>query len=267
MVNLFKTDDYEDFAFYPRFGLTMVESHIRASNPIKYSPLTIQDTRFSNSSWMRIHACSLFYITLWCVKPQNSPEIKIAQHLTSILIKPIAACSDACVNTILLAAKVVIAVNDFFVKVIKKCIFLEKDAGFAVSGDYWKATISQLGITLKCYLEVVLQPITILPNIVSPKYDFNFLFDRYNWSYLVKNKDTDQDEIILDQGKVKYLRERLGWEHVTDEVFKTLLSPGSSAYRIEYSGEDKKLFVTAEWTTYVQAGNVWIPIHHRETNY
>lgn len=187
----------EDFVeapydFFGNSNFRILESHIRLSRGD--TPIQVVDPRFETpyTTWKQLQACANLRLTLWCLKPSDSSLNKMLQYGIYVIGKPVACVLDLGVDSLLCIARtIVISEYVYFIK------------GWRRGLESFVKVFSQL-------LDTV-----CLVHFLGPR-------GSRMWSYYVKNRTTNQNEFILDAGKVRFLREKCGWEHVTDEKFKEL---------------------------------------------
>lgn len=259
---------YEHLPYSPWGGFNTIESDICSAYPEKYTIINVQDSRFVNPSWINIHSWSTSYLALWSIKPTQD-HYTITKYLVSLSFKPLAALFDTTVNTMLVPAKLLVLLDRILVVTAKTAFHLHHNPNDLTIRKSGYEFGNQLGYMLSSLLELVLQPINILPNMITPKWDLFLHTKSLVWSYTIVNKE-GEIELILDQGRVKYLREKCGWEHVTDEAFKALSNSFSSSlhhYVLSYFEQDGKLCIKANWEDEIQVGNIRIPIFREDRNY
>jgi len=213
---------------------SLVDAHFRAAHPDNYWPLAIEDQRFPKEfSWMRVHACAFDYLYFWCIKPDSKGEVfSLQQRVAAIFVKPLAAVSDCIIDTVLLNIKFAILIDRIAIYTLSlflrmfislenhpktmpstedRIYMLMTEAGLhaAIQGLFFSQSIFTL-----CN-----QPINVIGNLFSPKADFLAMLFELDYGYVVINPQ-DEEEYVLDQGIIKYLREHCGWEHVTDAMLK-----------------------------------------------
>lgn len=255
--------------YQPYQGFQIVESDIRAAHPDKYTPITIEDSRFSHPpSWIRIHAWATTYLHLWCIKPHpNHADISGTQRLYAIFLKPATTVLDATINTLLFPIKLTILIDR--IVVVTTCSlfrFKQSKEGLSIE-TAWINTHYQMSCMLQGLFAVVLQPATILANVISPRWDFMVNMSFGGISYDVFNKTDNKTERILDQGKVKYLRERCGWQDVTDEMFKTLNYSMGDHYHLSYFSDHDELRIDAHWKKTITVGTMIIITNYNDSNH
>jgi len=253
-LNWLITDNYFDkFAYEPYQGFDLVESHIRAAHPEKYTPLVVEDQRFPKEfSWMRLHACASNYLYFWCMRPDPDRE-RLDQSVGAIIVKPLAAASDVIVDTLLLQFKLTVLVDriivcttlfflhNFITFKDDPCALTMKGAGFY--------TLEQLDYCFSSWSNLFVQPINLIANLFSPTFDVSASAGMLQYAYeiITPKKET---EAILDQGRVKYLREHCGWKDVTDEMLISLGQVAHNRFNLSYFnafGNKNKIYITASW--------------------
>jgi|GEM_PF-1557360 len=258
------TSNYEE-APYTRWGsFNLLESDIRNMHPEKLSPKSVEDPRFANLSLVNTHAWAFSYLHLWCTRPQSiEGDISTKQRLVAIFCKPIAALSDAVMNTAFLPLKLALLVD----RVAMTCFtFILRTSLHGPSLSLtWGCSKGQFFTTLGSIIYLVCQPINVIANLFSPHYD---LFRRIpGWSYEVYNKD-NATETILDQGRVHFLRKYLGWQDVEDTALKaTSTNMIPTLDRLSYVIKGDKVLITATWTESSQVGNVVYTYKYSHRNY
>lgn len=214
---------HEDFdkSPYEHFGsFNLLESHIRLSRGD--AAVEVLDPRFETPymTWKQLHACSTLRLTLWCVKPSESSNHKLLQHVVYVVGRPITCILDAGIDLSLSMMKTLLALDALVYRVIQEIIIrcklsestsvIDLSSEFHLLGKSWHyLTYSWLRIFTQIF-DVVLMIHFFGPGGASL------------WSYSARNLDTGQNELILDPSKVKFLRQKCGWEGVTDEVLKKL---------------------------------------------
>jgi len=233
-----------DQYFEAPLDFRLIESHIRAAHPEKYSPLDVEDDRFSKEfSWMRIHAWASSYLYFWCIQPApNGKSPSPVQRYVAVFVKPQGALLDASVDTLLLliklallAERVVTCTAVFF---LKSLITVESTQNTSTVRYVFAHTCIQFLFFLQSCVRLCIQPYNILVNLFSPQIDLPAILVSLSLSYAIKNPYKKR-EIILDQGRVKYLREHCGWEYVTDTTLKSLEC--FNPYHVRYFEKEGKL--------------------------
>jgi len=269
-------------AYTPYEGFDLVESYIREAHPEKYSQITVEDKRFPKEfSWMRVRGGASEHLYLWCIKPgPDGTGLSLQQRVAAVVLKPLAAVSDAAINTVLVPLKlallidrVVILAISFFLGIF---IPLKAPSYTLTIPQLCDHALKQLGYFGVSLVRVCVQPIGVGINFFSPRTNFSDFF----LSYLITDAEGNKEH-ILDQGRVKYLREHCGWEHVTDERIKSLNLFSNQNYNLHYfERSDGKVCIDAHWKTYINndiviytnSGVITIPrpptiINHKDANY
>lgn len=226
-----------------------------------------------NSSFMRVNACAALHLQLWCLQPSDSTAKKITQYFANIIVKPFALVFDLVANLALAVMKMALLTIVLVGKVIQKCGGAA-DVQFFDTLDYGVKNLSHHGNhTFSAFVNfatsgmtalflsvtagsIVILSSTIVPsfltyfasayvisNLLGPKYDLFFrTFEFYHWSYKANEKTC-----ILDQGRVKYLRETCGWTHVRDETLKDTSPAWIQEVSVNYGFTEEKFYVSARW--------------------
>ena len=234
---------------YEHFGsFDLLESHIRLSRGD--TPIEVLDPRFETpyTTWKQLHACSALRLTLWCLKPSDLTSHKILQHVVYVACRPMACILDLGVDLSLSLVKTLIFVDLVVTRLVQEVVIYKRlsDITFVVdlSSDS-KLLASSWNCCLYSYLSAVVQILDIVLTI-----HFFGPSGGYLWFYPARNLDTLQNEIVLDPGKVKFLREKCGWEHVTDEVFKKL---GNTWSLVNFINSDTFSYQVTSSRYYIQA--------------
>lgn len=261
---------YGSSAYEAYQGFQVVEADIRAAHPEKYRALKIEDPRFSNSSWMRIHAWSLTYLTLACIKPLTEDgRLTAGQYAASLVFKPFAAVFDGAVNTGLLPIKLIVLIDRMVNSTFNALLQRNHPKGALTLGDAASDTGMQVGYMFGSLFKILIQPLNICASVISPKWDLFFYFGRISCAYKIicdQPGEERKEELLLDQSRVRYLREKCGWHHVSDEHFKSLGARGSQ-YALSYFDMNGKICIKAQWEQHIQVGNIHITIPREDRNY
>jgi hypothetical protein len=206
---------------YEHFGsFNLLESHIRLSRGD--APIEVLDPRFETpyTTWKQLHACTTLRLTLWSLKPSDAKSHKFLQHVVYVVGRPITCILDAGIDLSLCVIKTLMCIDAVMCRFLQEIMvrfrlvesksFIDLQAEFQLllnSGRYfcysWCRTFTQIA------------DIALTIHFFGPR-------GGALWSYSARNLDTRQDELILDPSKVKFLREKCGWEGVTDEALKKL---------------------------------------------
>lgn len=230
--NCINHDHTYDLVFGRRCSdFSLIASHICAEKNQKFSR-PVEDFRFNecveykgigNSRWMRVNACASLRLNLWCIKPSTQWQYKIIQYFVSITVKPFASLADFGINAIFVPLKVGIFAAAFFIKVIHKMYNPQVNIELSNTAYYSYMNIfSQLGAAGKSGMYFSYQVIAALSlNFLGPKCDpFLRWNEGFNWAYWVND-----DQLILDANRVKYIKEKCDWQDVPNDVFKTICKP------------------------------------------
>lgn len=246
----------------------------------------IEYQRIGNSSFMRINACAALRLSLWCIKPEESNLKLFCKHVCFFVLKPFAISFDIAMNTALLVAKIAFIALVAIGKCIQKVSFSDVQLGFTL--DYGGKNITYHLGTLNTYLgSAILSGLafTIIEFVAGaaissllatsaavttslaagvaytiltafgPKYDIFFrVLNFYAWAYEVN----DETELVLDQGKVKYLEEVCGWKDMLENDFKNLASPFLGSSITGYQKSHDTLTVTTHIQTEIFRDAVYV---------
>lgn len=262
-MQLFHTSYYTNFAYRRDGNFDLVSWHLEKNrNPSL--PNQVEDFRFNqnvpytgvgNCPLMRINACAFLHLHLWAIKPQHSLFQKAFRYVTSLFLKPVTALFDAFANTLLLAMKIalipLISLGNIFQKLTEK----KQDEHFAKSLPYLIKNITEhAGVTLTSIFTFTYQTIaSVSINFLGPKYDlYCRLGDNFSWSYWIKDTSKpldEKDELIMDVGRVKYIKEKCGWMDISQHVWKTLCPPLSNppTANLFYELKENTLHLKANW--------------------
>ncbi|MEI8300076.1 MAG: hypothetical protein WCG10_00495 [Chlamydiota bacterium] len=219
---------------YEHFGsFDLLESHIRLSRGD--TPIEVVDPRFETpyTTWKQLHACSALGLTLWCLKPSESPKHKVLQHVVYIVCRPMACILDLGIDLSLSLVKTLIFVDLVVTRLVQE-IVIYKHLSDSISVVDLSSEFKLFDNGLRCFAHSLVSIFSQIAEILLTIH-FSGPVGGGLWSYSVRNLDAKQDEVVLDQGKVKFLREKCGWEHVTDEVLKKL---GNTRFLVDFINRD-----------------------------
>lgn len=206
---------------YKHFGsFNLLESHIRLSRGD--AAIEVLDPRFETpyTTWKQLHACASLRLTLWCVKPSESSNHKLLQHVVYVVGRPMTCILDAAVDLALVMIKTLLALDALVSRAIQEIVIRFRLSESASVIDI----SSEFHLLEESWMYLAYSWVKIFTQIIDIVFAIHFFGPGGGllWSYSVYNLETGQDEVILDPSKVKFLREKCGWETVTDEVLKKL---------------------------------------------
>ena len=265
LSNCLQVEEYGTEAYLEFGNFKLLESCIRLSRGD--ASVKVLDPRFDKEySWKDLHACSDLRLALWCIKPTDSKAHKCLQHVVHIIGRPATCLLDYGVDFTITTAKTIIAAHNLLFAVGSKIILPFRDAHFRDVGDDFRGFFSSFGYCFESFCEAIGRALSIvfLAHFIGPKAG-NLL------SYPVKNLETGIEETILDANRVKFLKEKCGWEDVSDEAIKALASQfsWSKFFRdtnLSYQERDGLYRVMAEFTRRYTIGDVTVTHFYKLNN-
>jgi len=245
------------YTYFAPHSEELLSHQIDKSHNTFYSPTKpVEDCRFNknvgysgigNCLLMRINACAVLRLHFWCLKPSDSWGKTCVQYAANLVVKPFAALHDAILNTALTVEKCAMVVLIVGYKFVEKAIIPSRDVQFGKATEYAFYNLwCQVDATTTSYAYLICQVTTLgAINLLGPKYDPYFrLGDSFNWSYLV-----NKNELILDRGRIDFLKQQCGWADVPAERFKDMCKPWSQpqAMLIEYKDIGGMRHFTYTW--------------------
>jgi len=237
-------------------NVKIIEEHIYESEGIAREQ-TVSDFRFANtleyqgignSDCMRVNACATLNLQLWALNPSDKESL--TEKRTAIfLLKPFAALFDCSVNGVLVVAKFAATFFIMIGKMVEKTFSSQENVGFRKAlRSAAKNVAYQSHVFLQSSLCLAYQICGgFILNLLGPEHDlFQRLSGGFHWAYFV-NKGSEK-VLVLDKGRVDYLRNQCGWERVTDEVLQTFCKPFFyPPTLVKYKREGDNISFSALW--------------------
>lgn len=242
------TSDFHTSRYVPDGSFSGLECDIRSCHLDHFTPLQTQDTRFTDKSWMNVHAWALSYLHLWCIRPQSiDGSISLKQRVGAIILKPFAALLDMTVDSVIFCCWSVVLIDAIIMNLLSK-LFNQPATGIPLI-DAVKHISAQGDFLIKSLERFFFQPPNVVLNLLSPTLDGSYLLGLLpGFSYIVQHKGRGR-EVLLDQGRVQYLKEHLGWKHVSDAILKSA-PVGYSTQEISYWEQDSKIYIQVSWSQF-----------------
>ncbi|MEI8300075.1 MAG: hypothetical protein WCG10_00490 [Chlamydiota bacterium] len=247
---LVQSENFHLGSYEPFGSFDLLESHIRLSRGD--TPIEVVDPRFETpyTTWKQLHACSALRLTLWCLKPSDSISHKILQNVVYIVCRPVACILDLGVDLSLSLVKTLIFVDLVAIRIVQEIVIYKRLSDVTSVVDL-SSESKLLANSWNCFLYSYVSALVQIWDIILTIH-FSGPGGGGLWSYSACNLDTRQNELVLDLGKVKFLREKCGWEHVTDEVLKKLGNTWSFVNFINrdtfsYQATSNRYYIEAEF--------------------
>ncbi|MCH9631099.1 MAG: hypothetical protein S4CHLAM37_11120 [Chlamydiia bacterium] len=215
-IGVLQTEDYLEDA-YQHFGsFDLITSFIRLSRGDV--SVKVHDDRFDKEyTWKDLHACSELQLGLWCIKPTDSIVHKGLQYGVHVVVRPVACLLDFGVDFAMTTVKGIVVAHNLLFAIGSKILLPFRDARFRDVGNDFIYMLVGMGHCIDSISSILLTTVSIflLYHFTGPKAG-DLL------SYYVKNLDTQKYEIVLDASRIKFLKNKCGWENVADEAIKSL---------------------------------------------
>jgi hypothetical protein len=275
---IIETNFFDEPAYsteYPK-DFAVVESDIMILHSDRYSIVEpVKDVRFSDKAWNRIHASALESLVLWTIKPTDSKLEQTLRKWVFIAVSPSAVIFDVIVNTALSVPKLAVVGTSYIASGIQSVV-LWKESSIDVFGMIKdRNTDLFFRSVVRSYLNIGQNILDIFFSIVQTVVDVGpTLESKYEWSYWIypmsipKNQNyyternslsIQEAELVLDQNKVKFLRESCGWSEVDDKKLLSCHEPydeydliesslGKDRMRLTYAHGKEAPLIRSQWT-------------------
>lgn len=214
MSTFVQVEDFNSAAYIPGRGFELIGDFFRRPDDVNF-PVVFDERFQKNFTWRDLHACSDLRLQLWCLKPSDSQNQKRWQHAVNIIGRPATCIIDCGIDFAITVYKVMFLAKNVLVKTSTKIVFPFRDAHFGELIDDLKGIYYGLGYTGDSAINLICRVFSIfaLVHFLPPKAGDL-------WSYPFYQKFTKECKIVLDANRVKFIREKCGWENVPDKVFR-----------------------------------------------